>query len=102
MTLADLRKFSIRQQFRVRFTLQNGLECVITEHGMARVPALKNVPDFNLEQELASAREFVLEPVVPAGEKNPRKPRPINRDELAKLAVGASGAAATHAETDDE
>ena len=94
MTLADLRKFSIRKQFRVRFRLQNGLECVITEHGMARVPALKNVPDFNLERELAAAREFVLEPVVPAGEKNPQKPRSIPRDELEKLAVGAAGAAA--------
>jgi hypothetical protein len=102
MTLADLRKFSIRKQFRVRFKLQNGLECVITEHGMARVPALKNVPDFNLERELASAREFVLEPVVPAGEKNPPKPRTINRDELEKLAIAAPGAAAARTDHDDE
>ena len=102
MTLADLRKFSIRKQFRVRFTLQNGLECVITEFGMARVPALKNVPDFNLERELASAGEFVLEPIVPAGEKNPPKPRSINRDELEKLAIGATGAAAAPGEHEDE
>jgi|SRR5450432_1549230 hypothetical protein len=102
MTLADLRKFSIRKQFRVRFTLQNGLECVITEYGLARVPALKNVPDFNLEQELASALEFVLEPVVPAGEKNPPKPRTVNRDELEKLAIGSSGAAAAPGDHDDE
>jgi hypothetical protein len=102
MTLADLRKFTIRKQFRVRFKLQNGLECVITEHGMARVPELKNVPDFNLEQELASAREFVLDPVVPASEKNSQKPRSINRDELEKLAVAAPGAAAAHADHDDE
>lgn len=102
MTLADLRKFSIRQQFRVRFKLENGLECVITEHGMARVPALKNVPDFNIEQELASAREFVLEPVIPAGEKNPQKPRSIDRDELEKLATGSPGAAAAHPDHDDE
>jgi hypothetical protein len=102
MMLADLRKFSIRKQFRIRFALQNGLECVITEHGMARVPALKTVPDFNLEQELASAREFVLEPVVPAGEKNPPKPRSISRDELEKLAAGAPGTAAANADHDDE
>jgi hypothetical protein len=102
MTLADLRKFSIRKQFRVRFTLQNGLDCVITEYGMARVPALKNVPEFNLEQELAAAREFVLEPVVPAGEKNPPKPRSLNRDELEKLAVGAPAAAAAPGEHEDE
>jgi hypothetical protein len=102
MTLADLRKFTIRQQFRIRFTLQNGLQCVITEHGMARVPDLKNVPDFNLEGELASAREFTLDPVIPVGAKNPQKPRSVSRDELEKLAVGAPGTVAAHDEHDDE
>ena len=46
------------------------MECVIGEDGVARVPALKAQPDFNLEQELAVAAAFVLEPVVPAGQKN--------------------------------
>ena len=101
MTLADLRKFSIRKQFRIRFPLQNGMECVIDEHGVARVPALKSVPDFNLEQELASARQFVLEPLVAAGEKNPPKPRSIARDELETLASAAPSAAA-HDEHEDD
>jgi hypothetical protein len=102
MTLADLRKFSIRKQFRVRFRLESGLECVITEHGMAQVPALKTVPDFNLERELAAAREFLLEPVVPANQKSPPKPRSINRDEMEKLAIGAPAGAAAHDDHDDE
>src|SRR5438067_10058548 len=92
MTLADLRKLTIRKQCRVRFRLQNGLECVITEHGVAQVPALKSAPDFNLEQELASSPEFLLEPVVPAGDKNPPKPRSVGRDELEKLVVPAPAA----------
>jgi hypothetical protein len=107
MTLADLRKFSIRKQFRVRFPLQNGMECVIDEHGVAHVPALKSVPDFNLEQELVSARHFVLEPVGsvgvnPAGGKNAPKPRSITRDELETLATAAPVGAGAHDAHDDE
>ena len=62
MKLADLRKLSVRKNLRIRFPLPNGMECVVTEHGVAQVPGLKGVPDFNLEQELASITEFVLEP----------------------------------------
>ena len=107
MTLADLRKFSIRKQLRVRFPLQNGMECVVNEHGVAQVPALQSIPDFNLEQELVSARHFVLEPlgalgVNPASGKNPPKPRSITRDELESLAMaGPVGAAAQDAHDDE-
>ncbi len=69
MKLADLRKLSVRQNLKIRFQLPNGLECVITEQGVARIPALSRAPDFNLEQELASIGEFVLEPAAVA--KNP-------------------------------
>ena len=65
MTLGDLRKFAIRQQTRIRFQLANGLECVVTEHGVAEVPGLKHVPDFNLEQELAGAQNFALDALPP-------------------------------------
>ena len=64
MKLADLRKLSIRRQIRIRFPLRNGMECVVNEHGIAQVPGLRSVPDFNLEQELVSAASFVLEPVA--------------------------------------
>jgi hypothetical protein len=103
MTLADLRKFSIRQQFRVRFPLPNGMECVMDEHGVARVAALQSVPDFNLEQELASARQFLLEPVSvnPASEKNPPKPRSVTRDELESLAMAGPSATAPDAHDDE-
>jgi hypothetical protein len=107
MTLADLRKFSIRKQFRIRFPLQNGMECVVDEHGVAHVPALRSVPDFNLEQELVSARHFVLEPlgsqgVKPAGEKNAPKPRSVTRDELETLAMAAPVGVTAHDAHDDE
>ena len=99
MNLADLRKLSVRKNLRIRFPLSNGLECVVTEHGVAEVPGLKGVPDFNLEQELASITQFVLEP-ADADKKRPRSPRAIGRDELASLT--ASGVSAGSAREEEE
>jgi hypothetical protein len=97
MNLADLRKLSVRKNLRIRFPLPNGLECVVTEHGVAEVPGLKGVPDFNLEQELASITQFVLEPADP-DKKRPKSPRAISRDELASLTASGVGAAGAHEE----
>ena len=41
MKLGDLRKLSIKQKTRIRFAVTGGLECVITEHGIAQVPGLQ-------------------------------------------------------------
>ena len=90
MKLADLRKLAIRRQFRIRFALRNGMECVVDEHGVARVPALKGVPDFDLEMELAPASEFALEPAV-SGKDSP-KPRTVRRDDLAAMTSAAPSA----------
>jgi hypothetical protein len=87
MKLGDLRKFAIRQQTRIRFSLNNGLECVVNEHGVAQVPALKVVPDFNLEQELAAAQHFELDALA-ADPKAPIKTRSLRREELAALTDG--------------
>ena len=45
---------------------------------MAQVPALKAVPDFNLEEELGHATEFLLESAVAPDKKNPVKPQSLN------------------------
>jgi hypothetical protein len=97
MKLADLRKLSIRKNLRIRFRLSNGLECVITEHGIAQVPELRRVPEFNLEQELRSVDDFVLES---AGESAKRAAplKPMKRAELAALAAPSAPAAAEHEE----
>jgi len=105
MTLVDVRKLAIRKQSKIRFTLRNGMECVIAEDGIARVPALQTVPDFNLEQELAAATDFVVEAAVPAGMKNAPKPKPVmmSRKELTAMALSSpGGAVAVHDEHDDE
>lgn len=98
MKLADLRKLSIRKQLKIRFQLPNGMECVITEHGLAQIPELRQVPDFNLERELESVSEFVLEPARVEA-KSPVKPKPVGREELAAMtASGPAAAAAEHEE----
>ena len=97
MKLADLRKLSIRKQLKIRFQLSNGLECVITEHGIAQVPALRRVPDFNLEQELTSVLQFVLEPAR-VDAKSPVKPKIVTLDELTGMLAPATASAADHEE----
>jgi hypothetical protein len=93
MKLADLRKLSVRQNLRIRFQLPNGLECIVTEQGVARIPALSRTPDFNLDQELLSIGEFVVEPAAPAGKKMPEPPRRLRREELESLVAPQSSAA---------
>jgi len=88
MNLGDLRKFAIRKQTRIRFPLANGMECVLNEHGVAQVPALKGVPDFSLEKELAAAQHFQLDALTD-DPKAPIKTRSLRREELSVLMDGA-------------
>jgi hypothetical protein len=87
MKLGDLRKYAIRQQSRIRFPLSNGLECVVNEQGVAQVPGLTGIPDFNLEQELAGAQSFHLDALV-ADPKAPIQTRALRREELSALTDG--------------
>ncbi|MCS6953037.1 MAG: hypothetical protein RMK57_12320 [Bryobacterales bacterium] len=82
MKLQDARKLTVRQRVRLRFRLRNGMECVIDEHGVSRVPELREPPQFNLEEEFAAAESFTLEPAAGGAA------RPITRQELETL-VGA-------------
>jgi hypothetical protein len=99
MNLGDLRKLAIRRQTRIRFPLANGLEGVVNERGVAQVPALKSIPDFNLEQELAAAQLFQLDALT-ADPKSPIQTRALRREELAAL-TGGSPAAEVHDRDDD-
>jgi hypothetical protein len=91
MKLADLRKLAIRRQSNIRFSLSNGMECVVDQHGVARIPALRAIPDFDLESELASARDFLIEPAVSA--KTPSRPQAVSPAELAAMTVASSAPA---------
>lgn len=95
MKLADLRRLSIRRQWKIHFKLRNGMECIVDEQGVARAPALHSVPNFNFEEELAEAEEFLVEPAPPA------PARKFSRAELTPLADASPAAAAGH-DHDDE
>jgi hypothetical protein len=101
MRLVDLRKLAIKKQQRIRFKLNNGMECVLDERGVALVPGLDRVPDFNLEQELESATAFVLEPLA-AGQKNPPPARTLSRADVDAMVSAAPAGAAHHDDHDDE
>ena len=101
MTLADVRKLSIKKQYRIRFVMANGMECVVTQNGIAQVPALQGIPDFNIETELAAASEFLIEPAT-VDKKTPPKVRTVSRDELAALAGAAGTAGSARDDHEDE
>jgi len=101
MKLVDLRKVAIKKQQKIRFRLRNGMDGVVNELGVATVPGLDRLPDFNLEQELEAAASFVLEPLN-MGQKNAPKPRTLTREEMVAMVSAAPAGAAHHDEHDDE
>jgi hypothetical protein len=102
MKLSDLRKLTVKKNLHIRFALSNGMECLLDEHGVARVPALHAAPSFSLEEELAAAREFLVEPAA-ADQKHKARPKPrrCTRDEMTVLATAAPGAEPAHEDHDD-
>jgi hypothetical protein len=104
VTLSDLRKVTVKKRLRIRFSLSNGMQCVLNEHGIAQVPALRAVPAFNLEDELAGAQEFLVEPAGSgAGEKDKHKPMPrsYTRAEMLTLATTGGAGETGHDEHDE-
>ncbi len=101
MTLADLRKISVKKSLRIRFLLPNGMECTVDEHGLAQIPALNKVPDFNLERELPSVSEFLVEWRGDLDKKGMPKRQTLTRGELETMTSAPPGGAAA-ADHDDE
>jgi len=102
MHLSDLRKITVKKHLLVRFRLSNGMECVMDEHGVARVPELRAVPGFSLEDELAQAQNFVVEPAgVSEKDKGRVKPRSCSRAEIEAMSTVGAGADSAHDEHDE-
>jgi len=93
--LGDLRRLAVKKHLKIHFRLGNGMECVVNTEGVATIPELKGVPDFNLEEELGAASEFLVEPGAPG------QPKKVERAEMMSKAAGSPAAAAAH-EHDDE
>jgi hypothetical protein len=100
VTLADLRKLTVKKSLRIRFVLPNGMECTVDEHGLAQIPALTKVPDFSLERELPSVGEFLLEYHAEVDKKGMPRRQTLSRAELDAMANVSAGAAA--ADHDDD
>lgn len=100
MKLQDLRKFAIHQQTRIKFNFGDSLQCIVDEHGIAKVPSpnVATAPSFNLEQELAGAHQFSLEPVVVGTSRT----RTISRADLQSLLGASSTSASPDQHHDDE
>ena len=99
MKLADLRRVTIKTNARIRFPLSNGMECVLNEQGIAQIPAQRAALGLNLEEELARAAQFTLEPAA-SPDKIKSRPQILNREQLAAL-IGSKSAAA-HADEHEE
>jgi hypothetical protein len=101
MTLGDLRKVTVKKNLRIRFLLPNGMECIVNEHGLAQIPALRSVPDFNLEHEFAHVDSFAIEPVAVAKTRSPKAhPERLSRTQLEALAAPAA-ADSSHGEHEE-
>ncbi len=88
MKLNDIRRFAIRQHVRVRFPLSNGMECIVNEHGISRVPQLEAPAEFNLEKELSHIDCFSIEPIQASGSRTaPARSRTVSREELQVMAA---------------
>ena len=71
------------------------MECVVDPQGIARVPNLQTVPDFNLYECAAAAENFSVRlPGVERGQKT-------GRAELEKLISALGGTAAAVTDHDD-
>jgi hypothetical protein len=95
MKLNDLRKYAIRSQVRIQIRLTDEQECIVDNHGIARVPGLTGPTAISLERELESAQMFRLTPT-----DSTAKSRSVTRQELGEL-LGDTTAVAVH-DHDDE
>jgi hypothetical protein len=101
VTLTDLRKLTVKKSLRIRFLLANGMECMVDEHGLAQIPALNKVPDFNIDSDLPSVSEFLLEWRADLDKKGMPKRQTLTRGEMDAMTGSAAGGAVA-ADHDDE
>jgi hypothetical protein len=102
VTLSDLRKLSVKKTLRIRFVLPNGMECTVDEHGLAQIPALNKVPDFNLDHELPAVGEFLLEFRAELDKKGMPRRQTLTRADLDGMTKASAGGAAAAADHDDD
>lgn len=96
MKLSDIRRATVKKQLRVKFKLPNGMECIVDEHGLAKVPELKVVPDFDLEEALTTVQQFQIETVVEEPAKSKVQHLPLAEFQKLMAVAGGSASALVH------
>jgi len=93
MKLADVKRLAVKGGYNIRFTLPDGLECLIDHHGVARVPGLSAPPSFNLEEQLAAAQAFTVEAAPRPGQRGGASPKRqlLSRSQLEEWVSPADG-----------
>ncbi|MCX6620149.1 MAG: hypothetical protein NTY38_03545 [Acidobacteria bacterium] len=86
----------MKQRSRIRFPLDNGMECIITEQGICQIPALQAPPQFQFDELFAKVTAFFIE--SPDG-KDRTTSRKLSRTELESLTAG--GELAVHVDHDE-
>ena len=66
---------------------------MVNEHGVVKIPALRTVPDFNVEALLGSVEEFVLDSAQEAS-----RPQKVSREQMAALLGDVPRAKQAHEE----
>ncbi len=75
MKLADAKRLAVKRGLNIRFSLPDGLECVIDCHGVGRVPGLEGTPSFSLEEGFAAAQTFLIEANPGPGDRTGGSPK---------------------------
>lgn len=91
MTLQDLRRYAIRNKARVRFQVEPAGDCLVDEHGLVKIPALRKAAGFDVGALLDSVEQFVVDPVQEASQ-----PKKLSRQELQALLGEPPKAEQTH------
>ncbi len=89
--LNDLRRYAVQKRTPITYRDGAGRTARVNSKGVAEIPGLRGAPPFNVEELLAAAEEFVLEP---EGSKAQR--RQLTRQQVADLLAQSAPAAVAH------
>lgn len=91
MKLNDLRRYAVQKRTPVTYRDAEGRTARVNSKGVAEIPGLKGRPPYKVDDVLAAAEEFLLEP-----EESKAPSRKVNRQKMAELISQLSPAAAAH------
>lgn len=94
--LADLRRYAIFNRTAILYRDPNGRQARVNRKGIIEIPAVAGAPPYNIEEVLAVAEEFSLEPEGPKAQ-----PRRLTRPQMAGLLASAAPAAASKEEKEE-